>query len=94
MYKKVIIMFIILILCSGCIKKEEKKKEKKKVDVELVEKYEDLNNTPISFYSSNDKNKRIYIINNNINNNINNVYYKYNFVIIRRIYRTWNSRKK
>lgn len=54
MYKKIIIVFIILILCSGCIKKEEKKKEKKKVDVELVEKYEDLNNTPISFYSSND----------------------------------------
>ena len=54
MYKKLIIIFIILILCSGCIKKEERKKEKKKVDVELVEKYEDLNNTPISFYSSND----------------------------------------
>lgn len=54
MYKKIIILFIILIICSGCIKKEVKKKEKKKVDVEYVEKYKDLNNTPISFYSSND----------------------------------------
>ena len=53
MYKKIIIILIIVIICSGCIKKEEKKKEKKKVDVELVEKYEDLNNTPISFYKIN-----------------------------------------
>lgn len=51
--KKIIIIFIILILCSGCVKKEEKKKEKKKVDVEYVEHYKDLNNTPIAFYSHN-----------------------------------------
>ena len=50
MYKRIIILFIILIICSGCEKKEEKRKEKKKVDVEYIEKYEDLNNTPISFY--------------------------------------------
>ena len=55
MYKRLIILVIILLLCSGCIKKEEvKKKEKKKVDVIYEEKYKDLNNTPISFYSSND----------------------------------------
>ena len=54
MKKVLIILFIILILCSGCEKKKvEKKKEKKKVDVQYVEKYEDLNNTPISFYTIN-----------------------------------------
>lgn len=46
-------MFLLVII-SGCDKKEIKKKEKKKVEVEYVEKYEDLNNTPISFYTSND----------------------------------------
>lgn len=46
-------MFLLVII-SGCGKKEIKKKEKKKVEVEYVEKYEDLNNTPISFYTSND----------------------------------------
>lgn len=48
-----ILLLIILVVCSGCGKREIKKKEKKKVDVELVEKYEDLNNTPISFYKIN-----------------------------------------
>lgn len=45
---------LLLVIISGCGKKEIKKKEKKKVEVEYVEKYEDLNNTPISFYTSND----------------------------------------
>lgn len=53
MYKKIIVIFIILILCSGCVKKEERKKEKKKVNVEYIEYYKDLNNTPISFYTVN-----------------------------------------
>ena len=53
MNKKIIIILIILILCSGCVKKEEKKKTKKKVNVEYVENYKDLNNTPISFYKIN-----------------------------------------
>lgn len=49
-----ILLLIILVVCSGCEKREIKKKEKKKVDVEYVETYKDLNNTPISFYSSNE----------------------------------------
>lgn len=52
--KKVIIIFIILILCSGCVdKKKTETKKKKKVDVEYVDTYKDLNNTPISFYTVN-----------------------------------------
>ena len=55
MNKKIVILFILLILCCGCIntKKTEKKKEKKKVEVEYVETYKDLNDTPISFYTVN-----------------------------------------
>ena len=55
MNRKIVLLFIILILCSGCIntKKVEKKKEKKKVEVEYVETYKDLNNTPIAFYRHN-----------------------------------------
>ena len=49
--KKIIIIFILLlVIVTGCGKKEIKKKEKKKVEVEYIEKYEDLNTTPISFY--------------------------------------------
>lgn len=53
MYKRIILLFIILILCSGCGKEKEIKKEKKKVEVEYIENYKDLNNTPISFYKIN-----------------------------------------
>lgn len=54
MYKKIIIVLIIIVLCCGCINTKKEEKKKKKVDVEYVEHYKDLNNTPISFYSSND----------------------------------------
>ena len=55
MYKKIIIILIILIITCGCINtKKVEKKKKKKVDVEYEEKYKDLNNTPISFYSGSD----------------------------------------
>lgn len=54
MYKKIIILFIIIVLCCGCINTKKEEKKKKKVDVEYIEHYKDLNNTPISFYSSND----------------------------------------
>ena len=54
MYKKIIILFIIILLCCGCINTKKEEKKKKKVDVEYIEHYKDLNNTPISFYSSND----------------------------------------
>jgi len=54
MYKKIIIVFIIIVLCCGCINTKKEEKKKKKVDIEYVEHYKDLNNTPISFYSSND----------------------------------------
>ena len=52
--KKVIILFIIFILCCGCTNtKKVEKKKKRKVDVEYVEQYKDLNNTPIAFYTIN-----------------------------------------
>jgi hypothetical protein len=55
MYKKLVIILIIILVCCGCVNnKKVEKKKKKKVDVEYEEKYKDLNNTPISFYSSND----------------------------------------
>ncbi len=55
MYKKIIIVLVIIVLCCGCINtKKVEKKKKKKVDVEYEEKYKDLNNTPISFYSGSD----------------------------------------
>lgn len=54
MKKIILLLILLLVIISGCDKKEIKKKEKKKVEVEYVEKYEDLNNTPISFYTSND----------------------------------------
>ena len=54
MKKIILLLVLLLVIVSGCDKKEVKKKEKKKVEVEYVEKYEDLNTTPISFYSSND----------------------------------------
>ena len=54
MYKKIIIVLVIIVLCCGCINTKKEEKKKKKVDVEYVEHYKDLNNTPISFYSSND----------------------------------------
>jgi len=54
MYKKIIIVLIIIVLCCGCINTKKEEKKKKKVDIEYVEHYKDLNNTPISFYSSND----------------------------------------
>lgn len=54
MYKKIIIVLVIIVLCCGCINTKKEEKKKKKVDIEYVEHYKDLNNTPISFYSSND----------------------------------------
>ena len=55
MYKKIIILFLIIILICGCVStKKVEKKKKKKVEAEYVEHYKDLNNTPISFYSSYD----------------------------------------
>lgn len=54
MYKKIIIVFIILIACCGCNISKENKTKKKKVETTYEENYKDLNNTPISFYSSND----------------------------------------
>lgn len=54
MKKIILLLVLLLVIISGCDKKEIKKKEKKKVEVEYVEKYEDLNTTPISFYTSND----------------------------------------
>ena len=54
MYKKIIIVLIIILVCCGCINtKKVEKKKKKKVSVEYIEKYKDLNNTPISFYTIN-----------------------------------------
>ena len=50
MKKFIIILILLLVIVTGCGKKEIKKKEKKKVEVEYIEKYEDLNATPISFY--------------------------------------------
>ena len=53
--KKVIIFLIVIILCCGCVNnKKTETKKKKKVEADYIEKYEDLNNTPIGFYSSND----------------------------------------
>lgn len=49
MKRIIIILSVILVICSGCFNKNIKK-EKRKVDVKYVEKYEDMNNTPISFY--------------------------------------------
>ena len=55
MYKKIIIILLILIITCGCVNtKKVEKKKKKKIDVEYEEKYKDLNNTPISFYSGSD----------------------------------------
>ena len=53
--KKVFIVLIVIILCCGCVNnKKTETKKKKKVEADYIEKYEDLNNTPIGFYSSND----------------------------------------
>jgi len=54
--KKILILLIVLLLCSGCdeVKKEKTvKKEKKEEVIEEVKtpEYEDLNTTPIAFYS-------------------------------------------
>lgn len=53
MKKVLLLLIILLVIVSGCGKKEIKKKEKKKVEVEYIEKYKDLNNTPIGFYTIN-----------------------------------------
>lgn len=55
MYKKLLIVFIILLLCSGCINNKKIIKKEKIIEDSIPEvKYVDKNNTPISFYSSND----------------------------------------
>ena len=53
--KRIIVLFLVIILLCGCVStKKVEKKKKKKVEAEYVEHYKDLNNTPISFYSSYD----------------------------------------
>lgn len=54
MKKIIIALFIVIATTSGCKKQEKIKKKEKEEKIEIIEetpKYEDLNNTPIAFYS-------------------------------------------
>ena len=54
MKKIIIALFIVIATTSGCKKQEKTKKKVKEEKIEIIEetpKYEDLNNTPIAFYS-------------------------------------------
>ncbi|MBR1936856.1 MAG: hypothetical protein IJ842_04095 [Bacilli bacterium] len=54
MKKIIIALFIVIATTSGCKKQEKIKKKVKEEKIEIIEetpKYEDLNNTPIAFYS-------------------------------------------
>ena len=54
MKKIIIALFIVIATTSGCKKQENIKKKVKEEKIEIIEetpKYEDLNNTPIAFYS-------------------------------------------
>ena len=67
MKKIIIAIIIVLIITTGCTKqKKEEKKTKEKIieKVEEIPKYEDLNNTPIAFYSIKGNNlQKLYSIN-------------------------------
>lgn len=67
MKKIIIAIIIVLIITTGCTKqkKEEKKTKEKTIEkVEEIPKYEDLNNTPIAFYSIKGNNlQKLYSIN-------------------------------
>ena len=67
MKKIIIAIIIVLIITTGCTKqKKEEKKTKEEIieKVEEIPKYEDLNNTPIAFYSIKGNNlQKLYTIN-------------------------------